>query len=173
MLFNRCLTYLILFIALLGSRKSYGHEGTPDENKTQNVMPAIDSAAELVQSLLQSLRQDDASSAKVLFFPEKPFLALKDVKNPKAYYDELIKEYESQQRKLRSLVKGKDVKYLAFKKGHCKWKQVGSEYNHIAYWSCYKNTWQVTVDGKTITLPIRTMINWGPRWYITHLGQPL
>jgi hypothetical protein len=65
------------------------------------------------------------------------------------------------------------LKYVSFKRGGCKWKAIGTEYNKIAYWSCYRNRMIALADGKKIDLDLRTLINWGDKWYITHLGREI
>ena len=61
---------------------------------------------------------------------------------------------------------------MKFKKGYCKWKAVNSEYNHIAYWSCYKSQIQVKdeITGNISYIKLKAMINWGQEWKVTHLG---
>ena len=146
----------------------------PPQNKEMGTMPPMDSADALAQSLFTALQNNDSSTANSLIFPEAEFIALKDIKDAKYYYKrltlEIIRDFSKQQDQLKTY---KDLKYVSFKRGGCKWKAAGSEYNKIAYWSCYRNRILATADGKQIQLDLRTLINWGDKWFITHLGREI
>lgn len=146
----------------------------PKENLQAGTTPDAGSAEALAKSILQAVQSLDLNSYTELYFPEKEFLELKDVPAPKSYFDGLIKEYLQDLKKLNTLVQPlKDVKFKSFSRGYCKWKEIGSEYNKIAYWSCYKNKIIVSSTAGQYSLPIRTLINWGERWYVTHLGHTI
>jgi hypothetical protein len=144
----------------------------PDQNKEQGTIPAMDSVDALAQSLFTALQINDTSSARTLFFPEAEFVALKDIKDPLTYHKQLLSELDRDVNKLHTQLSAfKDLKYLSWKRGGCKWKAVGTEYNKIAYWSCYRNRIIAESSGGKIEIDLKTLINWGDKWFITHLGK--
>jgi hypothetical protein len=144
---------------------------TPPENmEAGKSPPPFDSARELVENLLGRLQQQNFAGAEELFFPVEPFVPLKKVPNPREYHGMLIKEFQGALAKLSTRVgKPTQLTLESFKPGFCKWKAVGSEYNNIPYWSCYKSKVKAKADAQLIDIEVRTLINWGTRWYITHL----
>jgi hypothetical protein len=146
----------------------------PTQNKDMGTIPPFDNAETLAQSLFTALQNNDTVTARNLFFPEAEFIALKDIKDPKGYYKQLLDELDRDVSKQHTQLKTyKDLKYVSVKRGGCKWKAIGSEYNKIAYWSCYRNRIIATADNKQIQLDLKTLINWGDKWYITHLGREI
>ena len=144
----------------------------PSQNKEMGTMPPFDNAETLAHSLFTALQNNDTNTARGLFFPEAEFIALKDIKDAKGYYKQLLDELDRDVSKQHTQLKTyKDLKYVSIKRGGCKWKAIGSEYNKIAYWSCYRNRILATAENKQIQLDLKTLINWGDKWYITHLGR--
>ena len=143
----------------------------PSENVEAGMAPpAFDTAKQLVENLLSRLAAQNFVGAEELFFPVEPFIPLKKVPNPREYHGTLIKEYQGSLKKLSARVgKPAQLTLESFKPGFCKWKPVGSEYNNIPYWSCYKSKVKAKADAQFIDIEVRTLINWGQRWYITHL----
>jgi hypothetical protein len=50
------------------------------------------------------------------------------------------------------------------------WVKPGEEYNVGPYWRVFKAQMNFTVDGKTVQIPIESMISWRGQWYVVHLG---
>lgn len=109
-----------------------------------------------------------------IFFPLEPFIALKDLKNAQDYHKKLVDWYVKDiQREHNRIKMIKDPEFIGFKSGFCKWKDIGSETNKLAYWSCYRNKiFGKSQTGDKFEIELRAMINWGERWYVTHLGKP-
>lgn len=146
----------------------------PSQNKEMGTLPPMDTVDALAQSLFTALQNNDTKNSHSLFFPEAEFAVLKDIKDPLAYYKQLLDEYDRDINKQHTQLQiYKDLKYVSWKKGGCKWKAVGSEYNKIAYWSCYRNRIIAETAGQKIEIDIRTLINWGDKWFITHLGRDI
>lgn len=143
----------------------------PVENQSRGTMPSQESWQEDVRVLIASIEKNDAAAARPFFFPRDAFLRLKAMKGADRYYDEeLLKLYDRDIGKAHEQLKGQTGwRLAAFEKGRCVWKEKGTEYNEVPYWSCYRNKIHLEKDGTKVTIPLRTLINWGPRWYVTHL----
>jgi hypothetical protein len=51
-----------------------------------------------------------------------------------------------------------------------KWVKPGEEYNVSPYWRVLKSQMEFTVDGRTVSIPIESMISWRGQWFVVHLG---
>lgn len=144
---------------------------TPQENQVQGKRPDFKSAESMSERIVSAIRYGDAKSQENLFFPRDAFMALKDIPDAAKYYDQLIQEFEGHVRRQHLRFKtSTELKFQKFKPGFCKWKAVGTEYNKIPYWSCYRSEITALDGDKTVTIPVKVMINWGANWYVTHLG---
>ena len=152
------------------------NEPLPKENVSQDGRPDAEGIEKIANELLVWLNLPPTAPAPDnLFFPKTLFLRLKKVPDPAGYLEQLLVEYHHNLSKLtKTLPAERPAKMLRFIPGFCQWKAPGSEYNHIAYWSCYRNKIHMTFgEGEKVKagiLQIRTVINWGADWYITHLG---
>lgn len=154
----------------------------PKENLTQEPRPGFVSISTLTDALLlilnnpEPLSKPGRGSEIPGFFPREAFLILKRLPQPDTYYDELTLQYfaDLQRLKKASSELGR-VTLAGFSPGFCKWKTIGSEYNHIAYWSCYNSSLKIKSENAKapllMTIKIRTIINWGEQWFVTHLGK--
>ena len=152
----------------------------PEENRLQPPKPNLSQLSELAAKILNDLNSNQipATSAATCcdaYFPHQEFLILKNLPNAKAYFNELTAHYKSDLSALTKVWPADETPEIkSFTPGYCKWKPAGSEYNHIPYWSCYKSTlalqWPKS-SRATQTIKIRTIINWGKNWYVTHLGK--
>jgi len=143
----------------------------PAENQDETLKASIEAFDAMAQRLLTALEKGSFADVKDLFFPEPAFLQLKAIAKPADYYSQLVKWYE--QDFAREQVRFKDrgpLLFKAMKGGSCKWKAAATEANKIPYWSCYRRKIELTAAGQTETLEVRALINWGRKWYITHLG---
>lgn len=50
------------------------------------------------------------------------------------------------------------------------WVKVGEEYNVGPYWRVLNSQLKFLVDGKTVSIPLNSMISWRGQWYVVHLG---
>ena len=142
----------------------------PPENSAMPPREAIHDFALRAQRLVSAIDAGKADDVKDLFFPKDAFAILKDIKGAMTYYEQLVGWYGLDIAREHEAHKG-PLTFVSFRTGPCVWKKVGSEYNKIPYWSCYRNKITVKDAGqKEIVIPIKTMINWGSEWYITHMG---
>lgn len=143
----------------------------PPENKKKGEMPSLATATEMTKRLLDAIVADDASAVAADFFPEAPFLALKSIEKSDEYYKNLFKSFGADVHKEHERIKGLGkLSFDGLQKGECKWKDLDSEMNKIAYWSCYGSRFYAKTEaGKRVPFRLRAMINWGKTWYVTHL----
>ncbi len=145
-------------------------ESVPRENQTQIPWSQISSFEEKARALTTALSTGELEKAKALFFPLEAFKRLKAIDRPEQYHKQLTLWYQDDLRREQKGLKA-PLRFAAFQLGSCKWKEKGTEYNHIAYWSCYKSKIKM-LDGnkEKVELEIRTLINFGNEWFVTHLG---
>lgn len=169
--------FFCMFLGFLLSFTSFAEEkqnatqNIPKENVEKKTMPSIDSLNASGKRLLEAIIKNDPESVKDLFFPLEPFLLLKDMKGSRNYHEKLITWYAADIKREHEKIKTfSDVVFDSFKVGRCKWKDMGSENNKIAYWSCNRNRLVAKSGKKDISIDVKVLINWGPAWYVTHLG---
>ncbi len=143
----------------------------PAENQNK---PALESLGSYDAEALVKVLNGEGDDAAIdsLFFSADAFNQVKGIADPAAYFKQLIKWFHNDVTKERSRLKeGAPWTVDGFKRGGCKWKEKGTEANALPYWSCYKNKVLVkNAKGQHETVEVRAIINWGPHWYITHLG---
>lgn len=143
----------------------------PEENLSKKTRPKLEPAEAMAARLLVAIAKDDAKSVVDEFFPKDAFRALKDIKDPDAYHTQLVKWFAADIHKEHLRLKDLGpLVYDGFKAGNCVWRDKGSEGNRIAYWSCYRNKFYAKSSNGRQELDLKVMINWGPQWYVTHLG---
>ncbi len=143
----------------------------PQENREKGTMPSLQGAETMLAALTPILEKNDATAAPGLFFPREAFLRLKAMKGASGYYDQLVKWFVADVEREHKKLGGKNGwTFDGFVKGRCVWKEKGSEYNDVAYWSCYRSHFFLKRENERVKIDLKTMINWGDQWYITHLG---
>lgn len=153
------------------------NQDVPSQNVLPGKKPDLSGLTTLAGQILSALSGSAPPPARdvVGFFPRAPFLVLKNIPMADAYHLELTKKYTDDLTVIRKQLPPEAKLTLdRFTAGSCKWKAVGSEYNQIAYWSCYGSLLVATSEAPTptsMTLKVRTLINWGTDWYVTHLGN--
>jgi hypothetical protein len=95
---------------------------------------------------------------------------VKDLTNPDRYHAKLVKWYEEDILKEHRRFASDKWTFSTFEPGRCKWKDIGTQGNKVAYWSCVGNFVTAVSQGKRRRFEIRVLINWGDKWYVTHLG---
>ncbi len=140
----------------------------PPENKEPGTIAAIQSFDAKAQRLVDLLNQGQFDAAVDLFFPLEPFKVLKGIAKPEVYHQQLLQWYRSDLEDEHMKI-GKSWTYVGFKLGSCKWKAKGTEANALPYWSCFNSKIMVKNADTAGVIPVRTLINWGREWYVTHL----
>ncbi len=167
---------IVLLVALVASASASAAEPdvvVPPENAAKGALPSLAGAEELAKRLLAAITADAPGDVEPLFFPRAPFLALKAIPKAGDYHAKLVAWFEDDLKLEHDRVKGLGpLEFDGFKAGGCKWKDAGTEYNKIAYWSCYRSRFFAKGGRTRLTFPLATVINWGPSWYVTHLRPP-
>ncbi len=125
------------------------------------------------KGLLDAVIHDDPKLGDPFWFPEAPFIPLKDVKGPDKYWQQLHRTFGADVHALHKKRKSWDgVAFEKFEIGSKPtWVKPGEEGNKIGYHRSYRGKLHFTVDGKSESLEVRTIITWQGRWYITHLSK--
>ncbi len=143
----------------------------PLENQQENLRPTIQAFDARAQRLVKALHEGSFDDVKDLFFPEPAFLQLKAIARPGDYHRQLLTWFQNDFKREQDRLKNRgSIRFKALKGGSCKWKAVNTEANKIAYWSCYRKKIEVELGDKVEVIEVKALINWGPDWYITHLG---
>lgn len=136
--------------------------------------PPAGDAADRAHLLFEALRtgSPDRSEAALAFFLQRePFLAIKDMSGAAGYFSTLTRAYrrdiETYRREMPELSSATFARFELSRS--CTWMSPGREANRLPYWSCYRSKLFVRAGGRERALEVRVMINWGERWYVTHL----
>ena len=143
----------------------------PGDNKEGADRPDFMAAEAMARTVADAIVTSKVEIAQNAFFPADAFVALKDMFEPEKYYIGLRKMFLDDIHKQNAKISDPSLLFSSFKPGFCKWKAVGSEYNRIPYWSCYRSKILLQSPKTKSSIEIRVMINWGKQWYITHLGS--
>lgn len=128
---------------------------------------------ERAKALLDAVIHDEPQLGDAFWFPKEPFIPLKDVKGPDKYWEQLHRTFAGDIHKLHKKRKSWDgVVFERFEIGSKpKWVKPGEEANKIGYHRSFSGHIHYTVDGKSDSFEVRTIITWQGRWYITHLSK--
>jgi hypothetical protein len=134
--------------------------------------PALGDAEERARHLAAALGGEAAEDADDFFFPREAFLAVKDMSGASRYFAQLVRQYHRDIETYREgLPRGAAVRFVRLEPARsCRWMEIGREANRLPYWSCYGSRLVVEAGGREVTFRVHVMINWGDRWYVTHLG---
>lgn len=157
-------TFFLLLTAFFSA------SGIPVQNQQKGSLPDVSSAEQGAARLLDAIQTKDSSKAADFFFPKEAFDLVKDLPKPERYHRKLVKWYEEDIVKEHPRFRAGDWRFESVELGRCRWKAVGAEQNKAAYWSCSRNFVTAVSGTKKRRFEIRVLINWGDRWYVTHLG---
>ncbi len=127
--------------------------------------------ARLLFEALRTGAPDRTEAALGFFLQREPFLAIKDMSGAAGYFSTLTRAYrrdvEAYRREIPELSNATFARFELSRA--CTWMSVGREANRLPYWSCYRSKLFVRAGARERALEVRVMINWGDRWYVTHL----
>lgn len=133
----------------------------------------VDELQARAKKLFEAIQKDEPEIAMAMFFPREPFVGLKDVKDPSAYWDKLVKEYKahihSYHKKLGK--KAAEAEFESFELNPKTQVYVApkKEFNKTGYNKVTKSKLHFKVKGKSRSFDIATMIDHESKWYVTHL----
>jgi hypothetical protein len=158
---------LVLAVALMTGASG---EGVPRENLEKGTPPAQGSAEAGAAMLLEALRTGDPAAAEGFFFPAAAFDMVKELPVPGRYHRKLVAWYAEDIAAEHPRFASGDWRLERLELGRCRWMEPGTEGNKVAYWSCRRSFVTARDGDRTRRFEIRVLINWGDRWYVTHLG---
>ena len=163
----------LLASAAVAQRAERPDIAIPDENDWRRESPPdkppVGDAAERAERLFEAIQRDDPEHARDFFFPLEPFLVLKGIADPERYWNVLWSHYERDIHALHEeLPEGATFdRFVMTRRGG--WVERRQEANALPYWAS-RHDWIYYRDGeRERRFEVRTLINWGPRWYVTHL----
>jgi len=145
-------------------------DGIPPQNSKKGEPPGVASFEEGARNLLEAFEKNDPAVASGFFFPAYAFDLVKDLPVPGRYHRKLVRWYEEDIGTARKRFARGTWELEKVELGRCRWKEPGTEGNKVAYWSCRGNFATARQGDRTRRFEIRVLINWGDRWYVTHLG---
>jgi hypothetical protein len=146
----------------------------PENDARQRTPPPRPPAGDLdarAARLLAAVASDRPASALDLFFPRGPFLVLKGIADPGRYHGVLVRHFVEDVHALHASLPGIErARYVGFELSRrATWQAVRSEANALPYWCVRHSRLRYAIDGVESSFEVRTLIHWGPRWYVTHL----
>ncbi len=131
--------------------------------------PTAGDAAQRAEQLFVAIRDNDPERARDFFFPREPFLVLKGIADPARYWGVLWGHYERDIHALHATVPAHATfdRFVLSRRGA--FVRVREEANALPYWAARHNFVYYRVGEREERFEIRTLINWGPLWYVTHL----
>ncbi len=131
--------------------------------------PPVGDAAERAARLFEAIQRDEPEHARDFFFPLEPFRVLKAIAEPERYWNVLWGHYERDIHALHAEV-GEGATFDRLELGRRGgWVDRRQEANAIPYWAARHAFVHYRAGDAERRFELRTLINWGPRWYVTHL----
>lgn len=131
--------------------------------------PPTGDLSERAAQLFAAIQADDPARVRDFFFPREPFLVLKGIADPGHYWDVLVRHYERDIHELHASIPADATfdRFVSSRRGG--WVGLREEANALPYWAMRHSFVYYRVGSREERFEIRTLINWGPRWYVTHL----
>ncbi|MBX3270783.1 MAG: hypothetical protein KF729_11000 [Sandaracinaceae bacterium] len=132
--------------------------------------PAVGDAEARAAQLFGAILADEPERARDFFFPREPFAVLKAIAEPDRYWQTLYAHYERDIHRLHAQIPAGATfeRFEMTRRGG--WVDRREEANAIPYWASRHDWVHYRAGGRAQRFEIRTLINWGPRWYVTHLA---
>jgi hypothetical protein len=144
----------------------------PTENRVRGPVPDPSTAEAGARRLLEAIRSGDPTLAHDFFFPADAFDLVKDMPVPGRYLRRLLAWYDEDLRAEHDrLGDAADLVFDRFQLGHCTWMEIHTEGNKLPYWSCHHSILRAHAGDHARSFEVHVIINWGQRWYVTHLGE--
>ena len=124
--------------------------------------------------LADAIINNTPDSAISTFFPVEAYKQTKKNTNPAAdWNNRLITNFRVDVADANKKL-GANAKSATFQgvtvPNSATWVKPGEEYNVGPYWRVLNSTMNFTVDGKSVSIPLNSMISWRGQWYVVHLG---
>jgi hypothetical protein len=128
-----------------------------------------------INALWQGIVDDNPQEALPFFFPKSAYLQVKALHNAGAdYQNRLIGFYDLDVHAAHQLLgaDAKDAKLVGVSvpTRAAQWILPGVEENKLSYYRVYGSRLTYTVNGRTKSFGLFSLISWRGVWYIVHLG---
>ena len=129
-----------------------------------------------VQGLWQAIVADNPALATPFFFPLNAYIQVKAISDPSDdWHNRLVAAYDRDIHTLHERL-GNDAAGAQFlgidvPQGRAEWITPGVEYNKGSYWRVYGTTVRYSVDGRSGSFPVMSLISWRGEWYVVHLSE--
>jgi len=129
------------------------------------------------EALWNAIVDDKPDLAMPFFFPRSAYHQVKILRDPdKDWQSRLVDSYTQDIHALHQTLGTQvaDAKLIGIEipDGAARWINPHEEYNKIGYWRVYGSTLNYKIAGKTVRVPIYSLISWRGTWYIVHLNKP-
>jgi hypothetical protein len=142
-------------------------------DKPSAIAPELDARN---QALWQAIVTDDPSIALSAFFPLSAYQQVKDVKDPTSdWRNRLVSAFNNEihgyHKQLGANAANAQYVSVDIPMTAAQWINPHVEYNKIGYWRVYGTKLKYSVNGKTSTFNIASLISWRGQWYVVHLAS--
>jgi hypothetical protein len=151
-----------------------GGATTPAEVADNKVAPTEGPELQArARGLFDAIVKDDPELAEAFWFPKRPFIPLKDIKDPGKYWEQLHRAYKNDVHALHKKRKSWDgAEFVSFEGwSKPKWVPPGDEANHIGYHRAFNGMLRFKAGGEDGEVEVHTLITWQGRWFVTHLRR--
>lgn len=127
-----------------------------------------------MNTLAKAIITNDPNAALSTFFPVTAYKQVKALPDPASdWQNRLVSAFRTDIGKANAQLgpNATSAKFLGVRvPDTATWVKPGEEYNLLPYWRVYKSQMDFAVDGRTVSIPIESMISWRGQWYVVHLG---
>lgn len=124
--------------------------------------------------LADAIIANDPSLAMPSFFPVTAYKQVKNLPDPASdWQNRLVGAFKTDIAKAHAQLgpNASSAKFVGVRvPDTATWVKPNEEWNVLPYWRVYKSQMDFAVDGKTVSIPIESMISWRGQWYVVHLG---
>lgn len=124
--------------------------------------------------LADAIIANDPDRALSTFFPLEAYKQIKAIPDPASdWRNRLIGAFRTDVTKANAQLgpNARAARFLGVRvPDTAVWVTPGQEYNKGPYWRVFKSQMDFSVDGRTVSIPIESMISWRGQWYVVHLG---
>jgi len=136
---------------------------------------AVDELQARGKKLFEAIQKDEPDIALQMFFPREPFVALKDMKDPAAYWDKLVKQFKAHihayHKKLGKRADEATFDVLELNTKTQVYVAPKKEFNKTGYNKVTKSRLRYKLRNKSYSFEIAVMIDNDGKWYVTHLKK--
>ena len=127
--------------------------------------------------LWQAVVSGDSAAALPAFFPLGAYVQVKAIADPVAdWHDRLVATYDRDLAGLHAALGSSPASATLLgvdvPEAGAAWIRPGVEYNKGSYWRVFGTRVRYSVDGRTASFVIQSLISWRGQWYVVHLVTP-